>query len=170
MGYVEMTVDNVEPSVKKHYEHLLNTMKIVQRYQCPYCSQLEDSEWGITHHFMGHAIDARIKRLWKQGRTLKEIDDLYHIFHSYYPDRPECDNSFLECHHNINKDNCFRISYLQCCDYPAYQICEISHDGSIKVWGIGGWAGGYGCEVSLGSLRNPMPKEVLYVHRKKYQI
>jgi len=165
MSYVEMTPSNVEPSVKRHYEHLLSTMKIVQRYQCPYCHQLEDSEWGITHHLMGHAIDSRITRLWEQGKTLKEIDNLYHIFHSVYPDRPESYDSFLECHHNINKDNCFTISYLQCCDYPAYQICSINHDGIIEVWGIGGWSGGYRSRISLGCLRNPQPKEELYIYK-----
>lgn len=165
MTYVEMTTENVEPCVKSNYEHLLSTMKIVQRYQCPDCHKLEDSEWGITHHLMGHAIDDRIGRLWKQGVTLKQIDDLYHVFQSVYPDHPESYDSFLECHHNITKDSCFTISYLQCCDYPAYRITEITHEGKIKVWGIGGWSGGYGQYESLGCLRDPRPASELYVHK-----
>lgn len=165
MPYVEMTPENVEPSVKKHYEYLLSNMKTVKRYQCPYCRQLEDNEWGITHHLINHAIDSRIHRLWKQGKTLKEIDDLYHIFHSVYPDNPESYDSFLECHHNITKDNCFKISYLQCCDYPAYRICEISHGGKIMIWGIGSWSGGYRSGVSLGHLRDPRPASELYTHK-----
>ena len=165
MPYVEMTPENVEPSVKAHFQHLLSTMKIVRRYQCPTCHQLEDGERAITRHLMGHAIDARIDRLWKQGKTLKEIDDLYHIFHTVLPDKPDSDDSFLECHHNITKDNCFKISYLQCCDYPAYRIGEVTHDGTITVWGIGGWSGGYGSRVSLGCLRDPRPANELYVYK-----
>lgn len=169
MSYVEMTVDNVEPSVKKHYEHLLTTMKVVQRYQCPECHELGDSEWWITNHLMGHAIDDRIDHLWKQGKTFKEIDDIYHIFHSYYPDMTDCYDSFLESHYNINKDSCFKVSYLQCCDYPAYRICSINHDGVIEVWGIGGWDGGYRSQVKLGCLRDPRPKEELYIYKSRWR-
>ena len=167
MTYVEMTTENVEPSVKKHYEYLLSTMKVVERYECPYCHQLEHNEWGITHHLMGHAIDGRVARLWKQGLTLKEIDDLYHIFHIIIPDRPDSYDSFLECHHNINRDTCFKISYLQCCDYPAYRITSISHSGKIRVAGYGSWMGGYNSGVSLGSLRDPRPASELYVYKTR---
>ncbi len=164
MTYVEMTPENVEPCVKKHYAHLLHDMKIVQRYECPVCHELESNEYSITPHLLGHAIDERISRLWKQGKTLKEIDDLYHIFCSVTPDNPTSYDNFLECHHNVTKDNCFKISYLQCCDLPAYQIVEITHTGKLKVWGIGGWNGGYGQYESLGALRDPRPKSELYIY------
>lgn len=163
MPYVKMTPDNVELSTKRHFDQLLAGMKIVERYQCPECHQLEDGEYNITEHLLGHAIDERIRQLWEQGRTLKKIDDLYHIFHIV--DNPESYNSFCERHHNITKDNCFKISYLQCCDYSAYQICSISHQGVIEVWGIGGWDGGYRSQVTLGSLRDPRPLSELYVYK-----
>lgn len=164
MTYVEMTPSNVEPCTGKMYDQLLAGMKTVSRYQCSICRGLEDNEWSITHHLLGHAIDERLKQLWQQGKTLKEIDDLYHVFCSVYPDHPESYGSFLECHHNINKDNCFTISYLQCCDYPAYRITQINHAGRITVWGIGGWSGGYGGQESLGVLRDPQPASSLYVY------
>lgn len=167
MTYVEMTPDNVEPSVKREYERLLTETKPVQRLKCPICYSLEEEgKWGIERHLLDHAIDERISQLWKNGRTLKEIDDLYHVFCSVYPDRPDSYDSFLGCHHNITKDNCFTISYLQCSDYPAYQIVSINHAGQIEVWGIGGWSGGYRSQVSLGCLRDPRPLSDLYVYPK----
>jgi hypothetical protein len=168
MAYTRMTPDNVEPSVKKYYKHLKATTKEVVRFKCPICGDLEeDGEWHIDEHLLNHAIDARIARLWKQGQTLKEINDLYSIFNSVYPDCPDSYDSFLECHHNITKDNCFKITYLQCCDHPAYQIVNINHDGQITVWGIGGWSGGYRSKEKLGGLRDPRPKNELYVYRGK---
>jgi hypothetical protein len=169
MTYVEMTPSNVEPSVRKEYEQLLSGMKTVERYQCPLCRGLEDNKWSITRHLLGHAIDKRIEQLWEQGATLKRIDDLYHVFCAVYPNHPESYDSFLECHHNITKDNCFTISYLQCCDYPAYRITKIDHAGKITVWGIGRWDGGYECQESLGCLRNPKPTNELYVYKSKYK-
>jgi hypothetical protein len=55
-------------------------MKTVSRYQCPICRGLEDSERNITRHLLEHAIDERIEQLWSQGKTLEEIDDIYHVF------------------------------------------------------------------------------------------
>jgi hypothetical protein len=76
-------------------------------------------------------------------------------------------DSFLECHHNITKDSCFTISYLQCCDHPVYRITRINHAGQITVWGIGGWSGGYGGVERLGCLRDPQPASSLYVYPSK---
>ena len=166
MPYVEMTPENVESSVRTEYQALRAAMKIVARYECPTCHSLENNDWSITHHLLGHAIDARIAVLWQEGRTLKEIEDLYHVFGSIVADRPESDNSFLICHHNITKDNCFKISHLQCCDYPAYRITEITNGGKIYVWGIGSWDGGYRSAVSLGCLRDPRPLSELYVDKR----
>jgi len=136
-------------------------MKVVERYECPLCHELKCNEYGITNHLLHHAIDDRIAELWKQGKTLKEIDVLYHMFQGIYPDSPDSDDSFLECHHNINKDNCFKISYLQCWDYPVYRIYEISSEGRLKVWG-----NGYRSSVSLGCLRDPRPASELYIPGK----
>jgi len=166
MTYVEMTPSNVEPCTRGMYDQLLSGMKVVSRYQCPICHGLEDGERNITQHLLEHAIDERIRQLWHMGKSLKEIDDLYHVFCAVYPDNPDSYNSFLKCHHNITKDNCFTIPYLQCCDYPAYRITKINHAGKITVWGIGNWSGGYGGQESLGCLRDPQPASSLYVHPK----
>ena len=168
MSYVEMTPDNVEPKVKKAYEELLSRTKLVKKFECAICRELlsADNEKVKMWHLMGHVIDDRVSELWEAGKTLKEIDDLYHIFHSIMPDLPDSYGSFLECHHNINKANCFVISYLQCCDKPAYRISEVDHNGKITVWGIGGWSGGYGCKVDLGDLREPSPPDQLYVDKR----
>lgn len=170
MSYVEMTPNNVEPKVKKAYEKLLSDMVVVRKYKCPLCGDLldADNEFTKTHHLLDHAIDDRVSKLWEAGKTLKEIDDLYHIFCSVIPDEPKSYDSFLECHHSITKDNCFKISYLQCCDHPAYRISVITHSGKIRVWGVGGWSGGYSSWVSLGNLRDPQPADKLYVHKGKY--
>ena len=65
--------------------------------------------------------------------------------------------------YGITKNNCFTIRYLQCCDYPAYRISRIYGDGTIEVWGVGSWSGGYASKVSLSDLRKPQPKEKLYI-------
>ncbi|MEE9302309.1 MAG: hypothetical protein V3U84_00855 [Thiotrichaceae bacterium] len=167
MTYVEVTPTNVEPIVRKQYEQLLSEMKTVERYECPLCHQLERNEYSITSHLLGHAIDDRIAELWAKGKTLGDIASLYHMFQGIIPDRPESDNSFLECHHDITKEMCFKISSLQCCDYPAYRITNITHSGKITVWGDGGWSGGYGGVVSLRNLRDPRPSSELYIHSKR---
>lgn len=167
MTYVEMTPKNVEPVVKIAYDKLLSETRIVQKFECSLCGNLlsMENEFTKMHHLLDHAIDDRVSELWEAGKTLKEIDDLYHIFCSILPDHPDSYDSFLECHHNITKDNCFVISYLQCCDYPAYRISDITHSGGIRVYGVGGWSGGYASKVSLGNLRKPLPPGKLYIHK-----
>ena len=167
MTYVKMTPNNVEKVVSNHYHRLLAGMEVVQRYECPVCHELERYESGITQHLLSHAIDERIAVLWQKGKTLKEIDNLYHMFQGIIPDRPESYDSFLECHHNVTKDSCFTISYLQCCDYPAYRIMKITHYGQLNALGDGGWSGCYRSKVSLGSLRNPRPASELYKHSER---
>ena len=58
----------------------------------------------------------------KEGCTLKQINDECKIW-----------NSVPEHLENVNKDNCFKISYWQCCDKPAYQIVQIYFDGKVNV-------------------------------------
>lgn len=49
------------------------------------------------------------------------------------------------------KDNCFRISYWQCCNKPAYTMREIKMDGRIRLFGCGSWNGYYGSDVRIDS-------------------
>ena len=89
-----------------------------------------------------------------EGYTLKQINDECEIWDSV----PE----HLE---NVNKDNCFKISYWQGCDKPAYQIVQIYFDGKVNVRGCGSWKGYYGNPLRLDSrdLKKPKPKEELFV-------
>ncbi len=98
-----MTPSVVEPKVRKHYKKLLSEIKVVERYECPLCHQLERNEYGITNHLLGHAIDDRIAELWEMGKTLKEIHALYHMFQGIIRDMPESDNNFLKLHWDITK-------------------------------------------------------------------
>ena len=59
------------------------------------------------------------------GCTLQEIQDSCNIWYSV----PE----HLK---NVNKDNCFTISWWQCCDKPAYQIKYIYMEISNEKFGM----------------------------------
>lgn len=89
-----------------------------------------------------------------KGYTLQEIQDSCNIWYS-----------IPEHLRNVNKDNCFTISWWQCCDKPAYQIDYIYMDGKVRVYGCGSWSGYYGDELSLSdnNLKDPRPKEELFV-------
>lgn len=89
-----------------------------------------------------------------EGFTLKQINDECKIWYKV--------PKHLE---NVNKDNCFKISYWQCCDKPAYRITHIFFDGKVNVWGCGSWSGYYGNRLNLSSsdLKNPRPKEELFI-------
>ena len=86
----------------------------VIKYRCSECGELFD----IPENAL--ACEARHKRIEKandmleEGYTLKQINDECKIWGSI--------PKHLE---NVNKDNCFKISYWQCCDKPAYRITHI---------------------------------------------
>ena len=89
-----------------------------------------------------------------EGYTLQEIQDSCDIWYS-----------IPEHLRNVNKDNCFRIDFWQCCNKPAYQIDRILLNRKIRVYGCGSWSGYYGDELSLSdnNLKDPRPKEELFV-------
>ena len=68
----------------------------------------------------------------------------------------------------VTKNNCFIISYWQCCEKPAYQIVEIDHKGNVFLWGVGSWNGGFGGwkKINDDDLKNPYPEEALYRHHE----
>lgn len=90
----------------------------------------------------------------RHGYTLKQINDECEIWDSI--------PKHLE---NVNTDNCFKISYWQCCQHPAYRITRICFDGEVNVRGCGSWSGYYGDHLKLSSsdLMNPRPKEELFI-------
>lgn len=166
MTYVRMTPNNVELCVKESYDQLLKDIKQVIQFKCPICGKLyEAGEYFIEEHLLDHAIEDRINELFfKQGKTLKEINDLYHIFDALIK---EAYDGFKPCHYNITKNNCFVIRYLQCCDFPAYQIVHIHRWMELDVWGNGSWSGRYRTTVGLSDLGDPRPLSELYVYGKK---
>lgn len=64
------------------------------------------------------------------------------------------------------KDNCFVISYWQCCDKPAYRITSINGYGTLCLYGCGSWSGYYGNEVDISRLPLAHTKEELFVDKR----
>lgn len=129
-------------------------MKTVTKYECDYCGELFSSESVCVEHEDRHARVDKANEMLKNGCTLKEIQEECNIWHKL-PD-------YLE---DVTKDNCFKISYWQCCDKPAYQIIYIATDGRVNVRGCGSWTGYYGNYVDIKSseLKDPRPKEDLFI-------
>ena len=135
-------------------------MEKVIKYKCDYCGKLFDTEETCEWHEDKHVKADEANRLLMQGYTLDEINNKCKIWYSI----PE----HLK---NVTKDNCFAISYLQGCKKPAYRINRIGIDGRVNVNGCGSWAGYYNQEIALGDedLKNPRPKEELYVDKRYKQ-
>lgn len=129
-------------------------MKKEIRYKCDYCGGLFSSESMCSEHEDKHVRRNKANEMLKSGCTLKEIQEECNIWYNL----PEYLN-------NVTKDSCFKISYWQCCDKPAYQIICIGMADDVNVRGCGSWTGYYGEYVKITSseLRNPRPKEELFV-------
>lgn len=129
----------------------------VIKYKCSDCGELFDSEERCLEHEDRHERINKANGMLNDGHTLQEIQDACDIWYSI----PE----HLK---NVNKDNCFVISWWQCCDKPAYRIDYIYMDGTVRVWGCGSWDGYYGNPVSLNSsdLKNPHSKDELFVDKR----
>lgn len=132
-------------------------MEKVIKYKCSDCGELFDSEERCLEHEDRHERINKANEMLNDGHTLQEIQDACDIWYSI----PE----HLK---NVNKDNCFVISWWQCCDKPAYRIDYIYMDGKVRVWGCGSWDGYYGNSVSLSSsdLKNPHSKNELFVDKR----
>lgn len=129
-------------------------MKIVTKYQCDYCGETFYSEEECLRHEDTHVRVDKANKMLKEGKTLGEINSECNIW-SKVPDYAV----------NITKDSCFTISYLQCCDKPAYRITYINMDGTLSVWGCGSWSGYYGVDYNIDNnyFRNPRPAEELFI-------
>lgn len=132
-------------------------MEKVIKYRCSNCEELFNSEKECLEHEDKHKRIAKANEMFDEGYTLQEINNSCNIWY-HIPD-------YLK---NVNKDNCFTISYWQCCDKPAYQIVYIYMDGKVRVWGCGSWSGYYGDVLSLNSnnLRNVHDKEELFIDKR----
>ena len=129
-------------------------MEKVINYKCSECGKLFDTPDDALACETRHKRIEKANDMLNEGYTLKQINDECEIWGSV----PE----HLE---NVNKDNCFKISYWQCCDKPAYQITSIFFDGRVNVRGCGSWNGYYGNSLRLDSrdLKDPRPKEELFI-------
>lgn len=133
-------------------------MKVVTKYECETCGELLETEEECAKHEHRH-ISIRIANdLLSEGKTLQEINEATNIWEFGIPEHLK----------NVNKDNCFKIEYWQCCDKPAYTITHINFNGKVDVRGRGGWSGYYGNTMYLDSndLKNPRPKEELFIDKR----
>lgn len=134
--------------------------KKVEKWKCLWygCSKLYDSEREAVRCLYNHTKERAIELDFKDGFDLGYINHVYGL-----------NLELSDKQKKITKDSCFTISYLQCCDHPAYRISNISHDGKFTVWGIGSWSGPYSSTVRLSCLSNPRPAEELFVDQRYYK-
>lgn len=130
----------------------------VEMFKCPDCGEAYRTDRDAILCNYKHAKESAINADFESGYyTLGQIWRKYGGMMKELPKELE----------NITKDNCFVVSYLQCCDYPAYTISHISELGEIEVCGDGGWSGGYCSKVGFHSLADPRPKEELWRYSDK---
>lgn len=132
-------------------------MEKVIKYRCNFCGDLFDSRMKCLEHEDRHGKIRLANEMFKEGHSLKEIQDKCNIWSSV----PE----YLE---DVTKDNCFVVEFWQCCDKPAYHISYICFDGKVVLGGFGSDTGYFGHEVDLSFryLQKPRPKEELFVSSK----
>lgn len=132
-------------------------MKQVIKYQCEYCGSLFNVKEICFEHEDKHERIDKANRMLRNGHTLMEIQNECNIWYS-----------FPEHLKDVTTDNCFVVSYWQCCDKPAYRIVEIDMCGRVRLWGCGSWNGYYGDLVELNSsyLKKPHPKEELFIDKR----
>ena len=130
-------------------------MKEVVMYECEICGQTFYNKESCLKHEEKEKISITANQMLQAGKTLGEINTECQIW---------CELPiYLE---DVTQDNCFKVSYWQCCEKPAYQVKEISLNGDLYLEGIGSWTGYYGGYVRIndGHLKHPYAKEELYVY------
>lgn len=131
-------------------------MKKVERWECEHCGELFVHEESCKDHEEKHDINNSVNEMLKDGKTLGEINEKYKLWKN------------LPKHLiDVTKDNCFVISYLQCCDKPAYQILAITKQNKLRLNGKGCWSGYYSQDFSVDyyNLNDPRPLNELFVHQ-----
>ncbi len=122
-------------------------------WECPWCYKRHNTEKTARNCFMEHVRDRCVNRDWQNGVNLGNIQKIYKMVFWKLTEKQK----------HITKDSCFVISYLQCCKMPAYKIKDISGCGEITVGGTGSWNGYYQSRVRLDNLKDPCPKEQLFI-------
>ena len=129
-------------------------MKKVEIYKCDYCGEIFNTAEEIAKHEQRHRDIDNANKMFQKGATLEQINQRCYIW-GKVPDHLK----------EATKDNCFVISYWQCCNEPAYTIREIEMDGRLRVFGCGSWSGYYGGSVRIDSadLKNIHQPEELFI-------
>ncbi len=126
-----------------------------EMWKCPICYKAHDTERECDLCIYGHVKERCINHDFEFGFNLGDLKRKYALYWN-----------LTEKQEKITNDNCFKISYLQCCDEPAYKISNISFAGEITVSGKGGWSGYYSSRASLDNLKDPRPKEELFIDKR----
>lgn len=129
-------------------------MEKVIKYRCSECGELFATPEEALACEARHRRIKKANVMLRHGYILKQINDKCEIWDSV--------PKHLE---NVNKDNCFKISYWQCCQHLACRITRICFDGEVHVSSCGSWNGYYSDHLKLSSsdLMNPRPKEELFI-------
>lgn len=141
-------------------------MKEILMYQCDICGTLFSMEDECLKHEEYEKRIIKANQMFiEQNKTLKEINEECKIWYDKDDFEKLAIPSYLE---NVNKDNCFKISFLQCCNKPAYQIQRILNNGQLQLGGFGSWSGFYTSDFNIfdNSLKDPRPAEELFIHGK----
>lgn len=126
-------------------------------YKCEWCGDLHMSQLDADKCAYKHAKVNLANSLLSSGYSLGSID--FYCGFNWVLDEDK---------KNITNDNCFIMSHWECCEKPAYQIVRIDDAGNLKLWGKGGWGGGYGDFIPINRLPKPHPKEDLYVDDRRF--
>lgn len=124
----------------------------VESYKCKWCEKLHRDEFYASECAFKHAQKRLANIMLEMGYTLWSIN--YRCGFNW---------NLKDNQKDITKDNCFTFSHWQCCSKPAYQIVSIEEGGYLRLWGKGGWTGGYGNIIGLDKLPEPYPKEKLFI-------
>lgn len=129
--------------------------KAVERYECAVCGE-EHRTAHAANNCAWRDLQAQCAQHdWEAGHTLGYLQTIYGFSWQLGPELV-----------SVTKAHCFVRAHLQCCDKPAYRIVCILKNGLLRLWGIGGWMGGYGEEIFPGNLPTPHPAEELYVDKR----
>lgn len=124
-------------------------------YKCDCCGESFNKKMLALECEFNHAKERLANQCLQDGYNLEFIN---HICNFGW--------NLSEEMKKVNKDSCFKIDYLQCCNKPAYQITNINYRGDLYLWGIGSWSGGYGEWKTYNdyNLQKVYPKEKLFVY------
>lgn len=127
-------------------DYLYSVEKTV--FECPICYKKHDTERLADMCIFDHIKERCIRHDWEWGMNLENLSRKYDLYRGL-PDELK----------NVNKDNCFKIRYLQSCDEPVYKISEIKPNGAIHVWGMNKFKSSCNYKVGFNDLKNPLPPE-----------